>query len=650
MPGANTDSREGSPYRQILQRVWGYPAFRPLQEEIIDCVSRGSDTLALLPTGGGKSLLYQVAGIARGGTTLVITPLIALMEDQVGALKKRGIRAHTIHSGLPFARIKSILEDLRNSQSGFLYLSPERLSTQMLLQYLPYLNVQLLAVDEAHCISQWGFDFRPSYRKIAKLRELLPLVPTIAVTATATPLVVDDIMQQLAFQGKGQLFRASFTRENLVYGVVQIPNARDRLLAFVQRMEGCGIVYARSRATTMQLAHMLRSMNISANYYHAGLSHRERQARQREWMEGSTRVMVATNAFGMGVDKPDVRFVAHYGFPPSLEEYYQEVGRAGRDGRKAYVALYFDQELYEGMLKRHSQKYPPRRLVEELWQMLLREFTVRCVETDETTEYRLDFQEADRICQIINHKRKTNLAHQALNVLIRQEYVELEEDADPAIRVQLTAPRSTVEEIMQRHQLYNATLWTLRGLYGGIAREPQIVNTDDVARKAGIEEYLIRCALTALEKLGVLNISWPSGQKRLILTSYGATRSTFDYDRYRADQARDHERLRAMLEYATSLEGCRESILRRYFGEKETAPCGHCDLCLEQRATLSTDEALECLRKLTAPDGARITMEDLYRALENSHHPEKVRSTLQILIHRGLLVVNRNGHIIPPRE
>ena len=562
----------------ILKEYWGYDGFRLQQEQIISSVVAGHDTLGLLPTGGGKSITYQVSGLARGGLTLVITPLIALMEDQVNALLHRGIRATVLHSGLTPNEVSIRLNNAVLGIYSFLYLSPERLQTVSFLEYLPQLNIRLIAVDEAHCISQWGHDFRPPYRKIAMLRELLPNVPILAVTATATPLVVKDIISNLELRTP-KVYSASFKRPGLQYAVIEEERQEQRAIHILQKINGSAILYIRTRLGTELVAGALREAGISALAYNAGLSASERQKRQEAWMQGKVRVMVATNAFGMGIDKNDVRLILHFGIPPSLEEYYQEAGRGGRDGKGALALLLFNEANIEaGWMSLKAQRFQ-REEIERFYQNL-RDYCAyieRIPDGDETPFYIHDF--ASRF------HWETERIYALLLFLQRCEKLTFRVPNSAEFALCIIERRETIDALRRTQPQIDALFQYFYAQFEGITAYHYLIPFQRMERsELRIATGALHELLTRLHNAGYVHYV---DLRDAIYLQLGATNDTpfeFDYAYWETVQRLKEERYEKMLAYVNSQGVCREVLLRQYFGEQLTEPsdsCGRCDVCLQ---------------------------------------------------------------------
>ena len=562
----------------ILKKYWGFDSFRPMQEEIIQSVLHGCDTLALLPTGGGKSLCYQVPALAMEGTCLVVSPLIALMKDQVQRLRKLHIKAECITSDSSFNEQYNTMERCMQGQVKILYVSPERLRQQLFINHLKNTKVNLIAVDEAHCISQWGYDFRPSYLKIAAIRQYHPDVPVLALTATATPRVAEDIRRQLCFRPGEQTFVSSFVRPNLSYMAFREADKMGRLMRIARTTGGCGIVYVRSRRRTREVAQYLTSNGIPATFYHAGLTFQERNLSQRQWTQGEIPVMVATNAFGMGIDKPDVRFIVHLDIPDSIEAYFQEAGRAGRDGQKAYAVLLYDDSDLERLEKGFESSYPPPQQIANVYRALCNYFQLP-IGSGEGCEFDFDLQ---AICNTY-HFDLTEF-YNILRLLEREGLLLIPELDDTRSTLCATVTRKELYRFQVEQHRYGDLMTTILRMYGGIFTAPVPISERDIARRTFMEEKRVENMLRHMKALGVVDY-YPRHTKPWIV--FTAPRidakdlylNNIDYPQL---QRNARERMEAMRRYTLSENGCRSQQLVAYFGEQAATPCGICDHCITQ--------------------------------------------------------------------
>lgn len=557
-----------------LKKYWSYEAFRPLQENIIRSVMDGKDTLALMPTGGGKSITFQVPAMVMDGLCLVITPLISLMKDQVENLTRREIKAMAIHSGMTRDEIDIALNNCIYGGYKFLYLSPERLATELFRARLPKMKVNLITVDEAHCISQWGYDFRPSYLRIAELRQHLPGIPMLALTATATPRVASDIMDKLLFSQPNQLSK-SFERSNLAYLVRSTEDKLNYILKIINNAPGTGIVYVRNRKKAKEIAYFLRKNSISANYYHAGLSDEERANRQDEWKTGFSRVMVATNAFGMGIDKPDVRFVIHVEPPDSLEEYYQEAGRAGRDGKKAFAILLCDDNDKTKLEKNIDMNFPEIQVVKNVYQSLGNFLKVPIGGGKDIV---FDFDLAS-FCSAFSLNIIT--AYNSLKILQREGYIEFNEDVNNPSRIHFTINRDDLYRFQVANAAFDGFIKLLLRSYTGLFTDYVSIEEQTLARRAKVS---LDTVFNFLNKLNTLKIIKYIPRKNTPLITYTEERLDdktiyIAHDAYRQRKENYSARIREMVRYVFSNDKCRSQLLLEYFGQKNSHHCGVCDVC-----------------------------------------------------------------------
>ncbi len=572
-------------YQSILRQYWGYDDFRGIQREIIESIGSGNDTLGLMPTGGGKSITFQVPALAQEGTCIVITPLIALMKDQVDNLRRRGIRAAAIYSGLTHEEIITTLENCIFGGIRILYVSPERLSSELFQTKLRHMKVSFITVDEAHCISQWGYDFRPSYLEIAKIRKLLRGVPVLALTATATPQVVEDIQEKLGFppanqtEEKPHVFRMSFERKNLAYVVRNTADKREELIHILSSMKGSAIVYARSRRRTKEFADFINEAGITATFYHAGLDSVVKDDRQKAWQEDKVRVMVATNAFGMGIDKPDVRLVIHIDSPDSIEAYFQEAGRAGRDGLKAYAVLLYNNADQRKLEKRIADTFPEKDYIREVYEHLAYFYQIGVGSGyNHTFEFNID-----QFCHTFHHFPIQ--VDSALKILTRAGYIEYTEEQDNQARVMFTVSRNDLYRLENNTPNEEKVITTLLRNYGGLFTDYNYIDEAFLASQCGLQPHQVYMVLKSLSQRHILHFI---PQKKTPYIRYTQRREDKEHiqlmpDVYEKRKQQYIERIHAMVNYADCDHICRSRYLLRYFGEDNDHDCRQCDVCLSHR-------------------------------------------------------------------
>lgn len=567
-------------YQEILKQYWGYDSFRDLQEEIITSIGEGKDTLGLMPTGGGKSITFQVPALAQSGLCIVITPLIALMKDQVQNLRKRGIKALAIYSGMTRQEIVTALENCIFGDYKFLYISPERLDTEIFRIKLRSMKVSMITVDESHCISQWGYDFRPAYLKIAEIRELLPGVPVLALTATATPEVVKDIQSRLNFREEN-IFRMSFERKNLAYIVRKTDNKTGELLHILKRIDGSAIIYVRNRRRTKEITELLMQEGITADFYHAGLDNAVKDLRQKRWQNGEIRVMVATNAFGMGIDKPDVRIVLHIDLPDSPEAYFQEAGRAGRDGLKAYAVILYAKSDKMTLHKRVADTFPEKEYILQVYEHLQYYYQMamgdgfQCIREFNLEEFCRKF------------KYFPVPVDSALKILTQAGYLEYTDEQDNASRILFTIRRDELYKLREMGTEAETLIQTILRSYTGVFTDYAYISEDTLAIRTGLTRQQIYNILVTLTKRRIVDYI---PHKKTPYIIYTRERLELRYlhipaSVYEERKARYEARIKAMEEYVTSESVCRSRMLLRYFGEKNEHNCKQCDVCLNRHET-----------------------------------------------------------------
>lgn len=610
-----------STYKEILKHYWGYDDFRGIQQQIIESIGLGHDTLGLMPTGGGKSLTFQVPGLALEGVCIVVTPLIALMKDQVQHLRQRGILAAAIFSGMSHDDILRVLENCILGRTKFLYVSPERLSSEFFVSKLRHIRVSFITVDEAHCISQWGYDFRPSYLEIANIRTLLPNVPILALTATATPKVVDDICERLSLpkannqkqtsdstENGFHVFRMSFERKNLTYSVKTATDKLQELVHTLSNTTGSAIVYVRSRRRAKEIAEELTKRGLSATFYHAGLEHEVKDQRQRDWQQDRTRIIVATNAFGMGIDKPDVRLVMHYDCPDSIEAYFQEVGRAGRDGKSAQAIMLYNNSDNAKLTKRIDDTFPPKDEVREVYEHLAYFFQIATGDGfGITREFNIDV-----FCQRFHHFPIR--VHSALQILQRAGYLEYDPAPDQQTRVRFLLERQTLYQLENLSEQEDRLIVALLRNYGGLFADFGYIDEALIAQHSGLRPVTLHEVLKSLAHKHIIQYI-PRQQVPTI--HYLQRREDSEHiklspDVYEQRHEQYRQRIIAMLNYMQDNLHCRSRMLLEYFGEKDTHDCGQCDVCMQQ--TEGQKAAIPCEQQILQllGDGQRHLLSELH--------------------------------------
>ena len=618
-------------YQEILKQYWGYDSFRDLQKDIITSIGNGKDTLGLMPTGGGKSITFQVPALAKEGLCIVITPLIALMKDQVQNLKKRGIKAVAIYSGMTRQEIVVALENCIFGDYKFLYISPERLDTEIFRAKLRSMKISMITVDESHCISQWGYDFRPAYLKIADIRDLVPDAPVLALTATATPEVVKDIQERLRFREEN-VFRMSFERKNLAYIVRPTDNKNGELLHILNRIQGSAIVYVRSRRKTKETTELLVNEGITADFYHAGLDNATKDLRQKRWQNGESRVMVATNAFGMGIDKPDVRIVIHLDLPDSPEAYFQEAGRAGRDGQKAYAVILYAKSDKTTLSKRIADTFPDKDYIKDVYEHLQYYYQMamgdgfQCVREFNLEEFCRKF------------KYFPVPVDSALKILTQAGYLEYTDEQDNASRILFTIRRDELYKLREMGTEAEALIQMILRSYTGVFTDYAYISEATLSVRTGLTREQIYNILVTLTKRRIVDYI---PHKKTPYIIYTRERQELRFVHippavYEERKARYEARIKAMEEYVISENVCRSRMLLRYFGEKNEHNCGQCDVCLSHRATDTlTGESLEELKKKIAELLAQKPHTPAEIAEKIEAEKERVSELIQYLLEEG---------------
>ncbi len=616
----------------ILHQYWGYDSFRPMQEDIIMSILSGCDTLGLMATGGGKSLTFQVPAMVLEGVCIVITPLIALMKDQVDNLRRRGIKAAMIAQGMTRHERNVAFENCVNGAYKFLYVSPERLATEMFKNRLSEMQVSMVVVDEAHCISQWGYDFRPSYLQIANLREQLPGIPFLALTASATQYVANDICSKLLMHNP-HILRLTFARPNISYVVREGENKIQQLVHILERVPGSAIVYVRSRKRTKEIAQELQQAGIPATYYHAGLAGEEKNERQQQWSMGEQRVMVATNAFGMGIDKPDVRVVVHIDMPNSPEEYYQEAGRAGRDGMRSYAVLLYGKSDKATLRKRVTESFPDKEFIRNIYDRVCNFVGIVVGEgADAMREFSLN-----KFCQTFHTPTTQTLS--ALEILTQTGVMEFIEETDAMSRVMMLMRRDELYTLSELDTNTDNILQCLLRSYTGLFADYVMIHEELLQNRTGLDSNTVYESLLKLSRLHVLNYI-PRKRTPFIYLPVRREESKFIYiphNVYEERKERMSERIEYMISYATS-QSCRASMLLRYFDEEPTADCNTCDVCRARRSGRKESEQNNIIHDTILHLLKRHKQLTMARAVELSHYPqERVIEVIRTLIEEGIL-------------
>lgn len=611
---------------QILRQVFALEDFRPVQKQVIDAVMEGKDTLALLPTGGGKSLCYQVPGLAKEGICLVISPLIALMKDQVDNLKAKGIKALAIYSGMSYREIDTALDNCIYGDFKFLYVSPERLKQELFIERFRQMNINLIAVDEAHCISQWGYDFRPPYLEIAAIRVYHPKVNIIALTASATPQVCADIVEKLEMKSHRE-FHQSFSRKNLSYSVRLVENKQEKGIEILKRIPGTAIWYVRNRQGTHQIAKALTQLGISAAAYHAGMSNADRAGRQEDWKANKVRVMVSTNAFGMGIDKPDVRVVIHSDLPENLENYYQEAGRAGRDGKKAFAVLLANEQDFELLINRSALAYPPIDFLKRVYQCLANYFQL-AVGSNMLSSF--DFDLSD-FCN--TYELGVLETFYALKVLAEEGFVEVNESFFVPSRVHFRVNPARLYEIQIAYAKLDPVIKMLLRTYGGNLFSEYIkIQESKLAKSLEMREADLIKALQDIQKLEVMDYDQQKDKPQLTFLTprYDAGKLPFNHQRIKARKELTLEKAKSMVEYSHQGRICRTQFIQEYFGEKTDDVCGICDVCIEMKKSKAPETQEERMKEKvfeTLAEYGELSERDLF---EKIHKPAS-QSNLKLI-------------------
>ncbi len=630
--------------KKILKQYWGFDAFRSSQLEIVTSVLNGEDTLALLPTGGGKSICFQVPAMCKEGICIVVSPLIALMKDQVENLKKRGVKALMVYAGMSKKQIDYTLDNAVYGDFKFLYVSPERLKTPLFVARLAKMKVNLIAIDEAHCISQWGYDFRPAYLNISDLRTLLPDVPVLALTATATPKVVKDIQEKLLFK-KELVIRKSFYRENLRYFVFNDERKLDIIMSIIRKQKGSGIIYVRSRNMTVEYANMLKNNGVSADFYHAGLSVDIREKKQQLWMQNKYQVICTTNAFGMGIDKPDVRFVINVDLPDSLEAYFQEAGRGGRDGKKSFAVLLANNADKENLLKRTAQRFPEIDIVRRVYGLICNELRL-AIGSGEMETYKTDWD--------VLKKHSTfslNEIVQSAKFLERAGYWQISDTASTKSTLKIIVTQNVLYPIQVRYPLYDRVLKVLLRSHAGLFESYVSIRESEIAKRTELSTKKVIEILNELAKIQV--VDYDEHQENLAIT-FLRPRVDMKHVRipkefYEGLKNTAMSNTNSMIHYAFSDHLCRSRMLLKYFGETATEDCGTCDYCLNRKneVTLNDTEIHKVKSRITdfleqEKESSVITIVD---KLSKEFKRDNVKFVIQWMMDNGIIMVNTSSNI-----
>ena len=618
-----------------LKQYWGYDSFREMQYEIISSVLSGEDTLALMPTGGGKSITYQLPTMVSDGLCIVITPLIALMKDQVDRLRTRDIQAVAIHSGLSRRKIDVLLDNCVYGDIKFLYISPERLNSDIFQLRVRRMNISLIAVDEAHCISQWGYDFRPAYLHIARLRELQPEVPVLALTASATEEVADDIMERLKFDRK-RVMRSSFARPNLSYVVRKVDDKEEQLMRIIGSVNGSGIVYVRRRNTAEQIADFLQQQGVSASYYHGGLPAEERSIRQDEWVSGKVRIMVATNAFGMGIDKSDVRFVVHYTMCDNMESYYQEAGRAGRDGVRSYATLLVSPDDYKSLSRRIESTFPPLEVVKTIYNQLC-SFLMIAIGDGKGRSYIFNIHD---FCAQYHYFPTTILG--ALDLLERNEYLTYVEVAENPARIIFRVSRDDLYKVEMSKKTEQVVLTVLR-MYNGVFTEFRAIDEMAIASAAKLQQIEVHEAFKELWIRQIIRYV-PANSSPMIYMNEERLAISDLYIAPKTYSMRKEQmalRFNTMVEYADNSSTCRSVVIQNYFGDTSAEPCGCCDICLAKRKGVKVEQVEKQIRELLAERS--YTLREIASSV--SLPQQKISAALTNMAERGVITISDAGDV-----
>jgi len=625
----------------ILKQYWGYSSFRPMQEEVVNSVLDGKDTLALMPTGGGKSICFQVPAMAKEGLCLVISPLIALMKDQVDNLRRKSITAFAIYAGMSRKEVISILKTATNSNCKFLYVSPERLETTLFKEYLPALDINLIAVDEAHCISQWGYDFRPPYLRIAALREELPDVPVLALTASATPEVQKDICEKLQFK-KPAIFSRSFERPNLSYSVFTVESKINKITDILQKVNGSSIVYCKSRRRTKDISDLLNMHGITADYYHAGLDQETRNRKQAAWISNTTRTIVCTNAFGMGIDKPDVRVVIHADVPDCLENYYQEAGRAGRDEKKSYAVLLYDHKELDELQQLPDVRFPSLENIRLVYQALMNFLQIPSG-AGEGNYYEFDFTDFIKKFQIDVH-----LAINAIKALEQEGWLSYNEQIFLPARIQFITGKEWLYQFENSNPQLEPLITTLLRTYEGIFDVSVNIHEKSIAGLLRKDEQDVIRDLKILDANGIIeyNPRKDSPQLYVMINRVKAEHVRINNVNYQKRKEQYIDRISKMMDYINLAKACRSQYIATYFGDEHAKACGICDSCLQQKNNDLTPAEFENIHQsiLSVINQRPIQSDRLFQQLKNIKK-EKLWKVLDFLQTENKISIDKDGFV-----